>query len=306
MYSHLAAWLSLITYLSLAVPAVRRRGKAWVQRTGWPSVLLLLLPYLLAVGSNASLADLLRMLAYLLVPTAIVHWLQPPGKAGWGTLLAGLIIWFPLEPELFLLPWGGQVTGSWRMFTLPKVSAPLVGDLALPIAKMTAVLLALYLFLLYRPLKGIGYTGRITPRDGGLALWGLILFMVVGIPMGFALRFLAWAPHWPGWGRASAALLGIYLFTGVPEELLFRGMFQNAFRRWFGEAGGLLVAAVVFGLSHLDNATPGHPVPNAAYALMATLAGLAYGWVWRRSGKITAAALTHALVDWLWGLLFGG
>ncbi|HIQ08249.1 MAG TPA: CPBP family intramembrane metalloprotease [Anaerolineaceae bacterium] len=306
MLSHLAAWLSLAAFLSLAVPSVRRRGEAWVQRTGWPSVLLLLLPYLLVAGLSAPVADILRVLAYLLVPTAIVHWAQPRGKASWGALLAGLTIWFPLEPELFLLSWGGKVAGPWHWFMLPEVSAPLAGDLSLPIAKMTGVLLALYLFLLYRPLEGIGYTARLTRRDGSLALRGLGMFMVAGVPVGFALRFLTWVPHWPGLGQALPALLAIYLFTGIPEELLFRGVFQNAFRRWFGEEGGLVVAAVVFGLSHLDNATPGHPVPNAAYALMATLAGLAYGWVWRRSGKITAAALTHALVDWLWWLLFGG
>ncbi len=306
MLPWLAAWLMFVTYLALALPSVRRQGQRWAQKIGWPGVLLLLLPYLLAASPQAPVEDLLRYLVYLLLPALLIHRTQREGTPTWGTVLAGLLIWYPLEPELFLLPWGGSLPGPWNWFVLPDVNAPLVGDLSLPVAKMTGVLLALYLFVLYRPLAKVGYTARLTKHDVRLALRGLGLFMLAGLPVGFTLRFLSWTPHWPGLSQALLAFLGIYFFIGVPEELLFRGVFQNAFRRWFGEEGGLVLAAVVFGLSHLDNATAGHPVPNAAYALMATLAGLAYGWVWQRSGKVTAAALTHALVDWLWGLLFGG
>jgi membrane protease YdiL (CAAX protease family) len=59
-------------------------------------------------------------------------------------------------------------------------------------------------------------------------------------------------------------------------------------------------------VAHLDNATAGYLAPNWAYVAMATLAGLAYGWVWRRTGKITAAAVTHALVNFVWGILLAG
>ena len=54
------------------------------------------------------------------------------------------------------------------------------------------------------------------------------------------------------------------------------------------------VSAVIFGLAHL---------PDIRYALLATLAGLAYGWVYARTGRITASALTHTGVNWIWGLL---
>ena len=36
--------------------------------------------------------------------------------------------------------------------------------------------------------------------------------------------------------------------------------------------------------------------------LLASLAGIAYGWTWRTTGKVSAAAVTHTLVDWLWGI----
>jgi len=54
------------------------------------------------------------------------------------------------------------------------------------------------------------------------------------------------------------------------------------------------VASVVFGLAHF---------PDPRYMLLAAFAGLAYGWVYERTGKITASAITHALVDAVWVVL---
>ena len=39
-------------------------------------------------------------------------------------------------------------------------------------------------------------------------------------------------------------------------------------------------------------------------AVVAMLAGLAYGWVYLRTERITASAVTHAAVDWIWILAF--
>jgi membrane protease YdiL (CAAX protease family) len=51
----------------------------------------------------------------------------------------------------------------------------------------------------------------------------------------------------------------------------------------------------------------GHPPsPNWRYALLACLAGVAYGYVYQRTRSIAASALTHALVDWTWIAAFAG
>ncbi|HEU4925821.1 MAG TPA: CPBP family intramembrane glutamic endopeptidase [Vicinamibacterales bacterium] len=47
-------------------------------------------------------------------------------------------------------------------------------------------------------------------------------------------------------------------------------------------------------------------LPDARYVLLATLAGVAYGWVYQVTRRITASAVTHALVDWMWVLLLRG
>jgi membrane protease YdiL (CAAX protease family) len=68
----------------------------------------------------------------------------------------------------------------------------------------------------------------------------------------------------------------------------------------WSENGGWVVASIIFGLSHIF-----HPiVPNWRYVLVATIAGLLYGFTWRKTGSIFPAAVVHALVDTTWHLLF--
>ncbi|MBX9641344.1 MAG: CPBP family intramembrane metalloprotease, partial [Mycobacteriaceae bacterium] len=66
----------------------------------------------------------------------------------------------------------------------------------------------------------------------------------------------------------------------------------------------LIFASVIFGLAHLDNDTPNYHQPNFLYALFATFAGILYGWVYRTTGFLTAGAITHATVDWMWVIFF--
>jgi hypothetical protein len=62
----------------------------------------------------------------------------------------------------------------------------------------------------------------------------------------------------------------------------------------------MLVVSVIFGCSHLNN----HPIFDWRYVTIASVAGIAYGTVYNRTGKVTAAAVTHALIDIVWRLFF--
>jgi membrane protease YdiL (CAAX protease family) len=101
-----------------------------------------------------------------------------------------------------------------------------------------------------------------------------------------------------------ADFIGIYLTVAIPEEFLFRGILQNLLVKTFQssrhEFYGLLVASVIFGLSHLHHA----PVPNWRYAIMATVAGVFYGNAWRVRKRTSSSAFTHALVDTVWHFWF--
>ena len=96
-------------------------------------------------------------------------------------------------------------------------------------------------------------------------------------------------------------VIGIFFFTAVPEELLFRGVLQNVLGKALSRDGaGWIVASIIFGLSHIANGR----FPNWKYVLLATIAGFFYGYAWRKSRSIFPGALVHTAVDGLWFLLF--
>ena len=271
---------------------------------------LLLLPMLLATGFRPSPATLLAFLLYLAFPVVLFRF-RPDDHRPMGIIhiLILLGIWLPLEPSLFAMPfqgWLGVNAGAWvHALALPAVRATLLPGVELPIDKLTGVLLALYLFLIRHPLARMGFDFRFHLKDVGFAVASWMLFAVVGIPLGLGMGFLQVNVEIPPWSELLAMVLGGYLLIALPEELLFRGIIQNLLtQRWGNWVAGLLAAALIFGASHLNNATPGFPEPNWAYMIMATLAGLAYGWVWWRTGRVTASALTHMSVNLAWGILF--
>lgn len=255
---------------------------------------LLLVPILLAALPMAAekpidfVLALVRMAIYLLVPTVLLV-MRPARNPPLDVfdILAILAVWFPVEFD-------------W----LPEVSLPVAG-VNIPVPMLTAICLGLLLFLVVRPLDRIGYSYHLTPADTGIALLALFVYAVVGLPLGIALGFIrpGFAPFEPvPW---LVRLLAIYFLTAIPEELLFRGAIQNLIQQRFGQTwAALAIAAVIFGLSHLNNTTAHNVPPNWPYVIMATLAGLAYGWTWRRRSKITASAVTHTLVNFIWGVVF--
>lgn len=309
LFDNFALILTVVSFLALSAPkvvrALQQPGKRWkplrdVQRRklhGLVYSALLLIPYLLAAAPDAAddlsgfASGLALMALYLLAPMGLQQ-----GRKGNAArpdvldMMAVLLLWLPAE-------------FGW----LPDVRVA-----GAPLAPLLGTVNALLIYVVVAPWKpraggkgGVGYTFRLTAQDVGIAVLALLAFAAVGIPLGLLTGFLAFEPQVPEFVPALLALLAGYLFTALPEELLFRGLIQNGLERLYPKAkiATLIAPAVLFGLAHLNNPTPGYPVPNAMYAVMATLAGLAYGYVWRRTGKITASAITHALVNFIWGLL---
>ncbi len=310
----LAAWLTLLAYVAFATAPGRNVLTRLSNRLGDLTVGLLLIPYLLAVELQPAAIDLARSVVFLALPTLCLrlsvqgHRVRP---FGFLQLLAILAIWAPVEMDLFLLVVDLIVPGAdlgsllSGFYLLPEVESSLLPGIALPIHTLTAVLLALFLFLVHHPLEGVGFTVRLGWGDLGDALAGLAAFAVVGLPLGWWMGFLSYNPTLPGLSEMIARVVGGYLLVALVEEVLFRGVIQNLLGRWpKSDRTGLFIASIIFGLAHLNNATEGFRVPNTAYVVMATLAGLAYGWVWMRTRKVTASAITHMLVNLIWGTVF--
>lgn len=86
-------------------------------------------------------------------------------------------------------------------------------------------------------------------------------------------------------------LIGISCLAGLGEEILFRGVIQEAFTNRINVWVGILVASVLFGLMHSITFT---------YALLATLMGAYLGWVWMWADhNLLVIVITHALYDFL-------
>jgi len=89
-----------------------------------------------------------------------------------------------------------------------------------------------------------------------------------------------------------AELAVISLLAGVGEEMLFRGVLQEAISRFYGAPMGpwigLAAASILFGLVHAVSAT---------YTVLAGLTGLYLGGIWMASGNLLVPIVAHAAYD---------
>jgi membrane protease YdiL (CAAX protease family) len=159
----------------------------------------------------------------------------------------------------------------------------------------------LYGFVAIRRLTGTGFDFRLQWSDWRTGWRELAFFAPAVLFLGLALRFLH--PHFnvPGVGQAALSWAGILVFVAVPEELFFRAWVQNLLERRVGRRAALVIASVLFGLSHFNKRSVTF---NWRYVLLATLAGIFYGRAWRERRRVPASAITHTCVDWLWSWWF--
>jgi membrane protease YdiL (CAAX protease family) len=89
--------------------------------------------------------------------------------------------------------------------------------------------------------------------------------------------------------------------TALPEEALFRGVLQSLITKGLGGTAGaataaIVIAGVLFGLAHLA----GGPVA----VVLASAAGLGYGWIYSSTRSIGAAIAVHSGLNVLHLLFF--
>jgi membrane protease YdiL (CAAX protease family) len=159
----------------------------------------------------------------------------------------------------------------------------------------------LYGFLAIRQLSGTGFDFHLKWSDGKSGLRELIFFAPIVLVLGLALGFIHPHRNFPAIGGALLRWVGIFFFTAVPEELFFRAWVQNLLERRMGRRTALAIASVLFGLSHFNKRSAHF---NWSYVLLATVAGIFYGRAWRERRRVPASTITHASVDWVWGLWF--
>lgn len=253
------------------------RGRDWIVIIP----LVAILTYELGVAANWKLA--LFGSAYVLAPTLLLAWRGVSDRASRLDFAAMLIVWLPV-----------QFRWVYWLFPFPS---PLTHTLTMLLA-MNAGVAA---FIFARRLPGIGY--EFEWRRGFAAAVGLnfLTFTLIAIPLGELIGFVHWDPSLARLRAMPLLALGIFFFTAWPEEFLFRGLLQNLLARSLrNQRVGLIVAAVIFGFSHILHA----PFPNWRYVILASIAGIFYGRAWMKTGSLVPGAILHGCVDILWHLLF--
>ncbi|HWW15025.1 MAG TPA: hypothetical protein VN310_10230 [Candidatus Dormibacteraeota bacterium] len=74
---------------------------------------------------------------------------------------------------------------------------------------------------------------------------------------------------------------------------------ENLLERYLGRRAALVIASVLFGLSHFNERSAHF---NWRYVLLARIADIFCAWRGRR--RVPASTITPASVDWIWGLWF--
>jgi membrane protease YdiL (CAAX protease family) len=284
--------LILIVFVGLTFPAVIRQLRQQATASPWRALampFLLLVPYFIfAFGTGTFSARAVgKLAAYIAVPTLLLlpDRLHRAERIGWRDLAAMLALGLPVSAN-----W---LEGIWTWPSELYFFRPLA-----------CVCVGAYAFLVVRNLEGVGYHLTFRKADVVDGLVNFLGFALLGIPLGISLGFIHFRPQGVSAWEVAFQLFAIYLTIAIPEELLFRGILQNFLVKSIQTGPrslyGLLIASVVFGASHLHHA----PVPNWKYAVLAMLAGVFYGNAFRTRQRLSAPALTHALVDTVWHFWF--
>jgi membrane protease YdiL (CAAX protease family) len=241
------------------------------------------------------------LLGLVVVTAAPAQRADPTFTLIWAAYLALPIAAFAIASSRVRLIVGSAVI-VLPVGLLPMVKLTVPGRDPLSFGVLIIVDLALTLVLLYRPDERVRYSLWLSKRDTLLATTAFLGYAIVALPLGLLLGFMR-----PGLGEPTVAtalgrLVELYFFVAIAEELVGRAFLQNGLERVIGNTWGLCAAAAIFGIAHVGHA----PAPNWRYVLLATGAGLVYGWVYQKTRSITASALTHVLVDWTWFVFFAG
>jgi uncharacterized protein len=257
----------------------------------WPVVLRLALPALFVapyamVSVSAHIFQWTSFALYALLPVAIAGLLMraaqvdPEQRGDWRDAFILLVLGLAVDLRWFESAWPSGLR-AWNELLL--VDAGLYG------------------FLAIRQLSGTGFNFCLKWSDWKTGLRELVFFAPAVIVLGLALGFIHPHRNLPGMGSALLGWIQIFLFTAVPEELFFRAWVQNLLERRVGRGAALVLASILFGLSHFNKRSAHF---NWRYVLLATIAGIFYGRAWRENRRVPASTITHASVDWLWGLWF--
>lgn len=283
----------VIPILALGHPRTLGAARSWTASGPRAAALVMVLAAPAAVAlpwerpvQSAARAGWLALYAALPLAALLVSRRSPREVNGWDWVAVALY-WVPFQMS--------GMESWWRS----------AGDpFQVPWMKVTAAGLALVSFAAVRRLDGVGHRLRIGGTDAVTAAAAAGLFLAVAVPAALLSGLAEWDPRPGGVGRILAVIGGIALLTALPEEILFRGILFNLLqRRLRGRAGpwpALVISAMAFAAAHAGRGAGADP----RYLALVTLAGIAYGWCYLRTGSLVPAVAAHTAVNAAHQILF--
>lgn len=121
------------------------------------------------------------------------------------------------------------------------------------------------------------------------------------VPAGVAgmvllVSMLGYPLHYTVPQYAAAFLFVNLLETCFAEELFFRGALQRELMLYLAPVPAITIAAILFGVVHMNR--------GWEFVMLAILAGLLHGFVYRRTGLLSLSILSHFLINVVWIFLF--
>lgn len=146
-----------------------------------------------------------------------------------------------------------------------RVSIGLFSPSQLGVAKTVAVSVALWVCA-----TGVSflYSRYVVP---GTQLQSVTRNLIASIPTDFVHQLLLF--------------LVITVFAAISEELIFRGLLQNALTKHLGSAWAIVLASTAFALVHFQL----HALP------VLILMGMTFGYLYQRTGSLLVNVVVHSL-----------
>ncbi|HEU5004410.1 MAG TPA: type II CAAX endopeptidase family protein [Actinomycetota bacterium] len=179
----------------------------------------------------------------------------------------------------------------YRVLALTPLSG---GHLANRLAVIgVPALLAAVLAMRLLGYPGIGGPLPDKPSSGAVQL----VIGLLGVPLSYAAYKLlkpTTVVTFSGNGHTTlsnviTAVTALVVFSGLTEELLFRGLLHSAARATFGPLG-LYVSSLLFAAAYIGTR-------SAAFVLFALAVGAFFGWCAERSDSIIGVVLAHAVIS---------
>lgn len=275
--------LAVLSFFVPAVPTALRRAFTRNRPLVFAVPALLSVAFCLAIWLRGVLNPPLVTLIviYTLLPAVAAFIQRQPGRVSWTDFIVILLLWLPIE---------FNIGSHW----VPRPAQGYVHTCAYGVS----IILALVLFLGYRQIEGVKFHLPRRLADFLYPLAGFAIAAPILISLGWVLSFLQ-SYHVPAtftWSWFVTRYFLILAGIALPEETLFRGLIQNCLMQKLGQSNRtLLLAALVFGASHLNNGP--QALPNWRYMILATIAGFIYGKVFQKASSVLSSAMLHALVN---------